>query len=112
MRSALRAITQVLEVGEREANQAYDKLIDEYNGVEYLESLQEHADDEVYQTALRIIERFFGDEDGEDENLAPATTASGTFAFGAPGFSSTPRKQLFQDDQAKSPKRYPLSNRA
>jgi hypothetical protein len=56
-----------------------------------LESLQEHPSDSVYKKTVKIIEAYFGaDEEQEDENLAPATTDSGTFGFGI----SSP-KQLF-----------------
>jgi importin subunit alpha-1 len=89
--AALDAIERVLEVSDRHSNLEYGRIFDEYNGIDYLESLQEHPSDSVYKKTVKIIEAYFGaDEEQEDENLAPTTTDSGTFGFGI----SSP-KQLF-----------------
>jgi hypothetical protein len=87
--AALDAIEQVLEVGDRHERD-YCKLLDEYNGIENLENLQEHPSNTVYEKTVKIIETFFGADEQEDENLAPAMTDSGTFGFGM----SSP-KELF-----------------
>jgi importin subunit alpha-6/7 len=60
-------------------------LIDEAGGLSKLEALQEHKVDEVYEKALKIVEKFFGGEDEEEsENLAPAVHSNqmNTFGFG------------------------------
>jgi hypothetical protein len=95
--ACLDAIERVLEVGERN-NQEYGRLFDEYNGIDYLENLQEHPSDSVYKKAITIIEGYFGAEEEEDENLAPTTTDSGTFGFGI----SSPAKQLFPAAEVSS----------
>eukprot|EP00934_Nitzschia_sp_Nitz4_P000438 Nitzschia sp. Nitz4//scaffold301_size22573//11579//13331//NITZ4_008554-RA/size22573-augustus-gene-0.6-mRNA-1//1//CDS//3329547016//438//frame0 len=83
--AALDGIERVLSVGEH-----YASMLDELQGVDYLENLQEHPSNEVYEKAIKIIETYFGSEDIEDENMAPVTTSSGQFGFGV----SSP-KQLF-----------------
>jgi HEAT repeat protein len=83
----LDAITRVLEVGEKHEKE-YTVLMDEYDGISKLEQLQEHPNEEVYKKTIKLLERFFSDEDADDENLAPATTETGTFSFGV-------SKQLF-----------------
>lgn len=62
-------------------------LIDEAGGVDKLETLQDHENQEIYERAVRIIEKYFGaDEDAsESENLAPAVSATqNVFSFGVP----------------------------
>eukprot|EP01037_Dinobryon_pediforme_P016663 gene16663-16843_t len=68
-------------------------LIDEAGGVDKLENLQEHENQEVYERAVRIIEKYFGTEDeNESENLAPAVSASqNVFSFGLPSSVTVPK---------------------
>jgi importin subunit alpha-1 len=94
---ALDAINRVLEVGEKHGKE-YTVLMDEYEGITKLEDLQEHPNEEVYKKTIKMLERFFSaDEDVDDENLAPATTAAGTFSFGV-------SKQLFPTNATLTPK--------
>lgn len=87
--ATLDAIERILDVGEQ-YHEDYAKLFDECNGIDHLENLQEHPSNAVYQKTVKIIETYFGEDDQDDENLAPVTTATGTFGFGI----SSP-KQLF-----------------
>lgn len=62
----------------------YAQLIDEAEGLDRIEHLQNHAHEEIYEKAVSILENFFDVEDGEVENLAPQIVAGqGTYAFGA-----------------------------
>eukprot|EP00339_Tiarina_fusa_P001100 CAMPEP_0117055134 /NCGR_PEP_ID=MMETSP0472-20121206/38213_1 /TAXON_ID=693140 ORGANISM="Tiarina fusus, Strain LIS" /NCGR_SAMPLE_ID=MMETSP0472 /ASSEMBLY_ACC=CAM_ASM_000603 /LENGTH=544 /DNA_ID=CAMNT_0004770997 /DNA_START=55 /DNA_END=1689 /DNA_ORIENTATION=+ len=87
--ACLDAIEHVLNVSDRQGL-SYGRVFDEYQGIESLENLQEHPSDQVYNKTIKIIETHFNADEEEDENLAPTTTDSGTFAFGAPS-----PKQLF-----------------
>ena len=59
---------------------------DEAEGIDKLEQLQEHENEDIYKGAVSLLEKHFGEDDDEDQNLAPNTTAHGGFAFGlAPG---------------------------
>jgi importin subunit alpha-2 len=58
------------------------RVFDEAEGIDKLESLQEHQNEKVYEKAVHILETYFGEEEDEDENLAPNNSAGG-FAFGA-----------------------------
>lgn len=78
----LDAIEAILKVGKHRGKD-YISFVDECDGLEKLENLQTHEDDAVYEKAVNIIENYFGFEDEEDENLAPAVNGD-TFAFGAP----------------------------
>jgi len=46
-------------------------MVEEAQGVDKIEDLQQHANEDVYHAALGIIDRFFGGE--EDTGVAPAT---------------------------------------
>ncbi len=64
---------------------AYANLVDEAEGLDKIEDLQNHANEEIYDKAANILEAFFDVEDGEVENLAPAIDANqGTYSFAAP----------------------------
>ena len=104
---SLDAIHNILTVGERNGYR-YAVLLDECGGVDKLEALQQHSDDAVYEKALEIIERFFG-EDGEadDENLAPAYVGD-SFAFGLS--SPPPAKILFDGPTGSTPSTFGSMN--
>jgi hypothetical protein len=55
--------------------------LDEADGVDKLEALQEHANEDIYKKAVELLETYFGEDDDEDENLLPNTAANG-FTFG------------------------------
>jgi len=59
--------------------------VDEADGLELLENLQEHENEEIYNKAVNIIETFFGTEDENEppQTIAPATSGD-AFAFGKP----------------------------
>jgi len=100
---AIRPLCDLLEVGEvrilvvaldaldailRSAGSAvagFIQLIDEADGVERIENLQEHESQEVYNRCVKMIESYFGGAEGAEEdceNLAPQTDDN-TFTFGA-----------------------------
>ena len=56
--------------------------LDECGGIEALENLQEHENDEVYQKAVELIETYCNDEEDEGENLVPEVGANNQFSFG------------------------------
>ncbi|KAK9915388.1 hypothetical protein WJX75_008550 [Coccomyxa subellipsoidea] len=90
---ALEGIENILKVGEAEKELAgpqgvnqYANLVDEAEGLDKIEDLQNHANEEIYDKAANILEAFFDVEDGEVENLAPAIDANqGTYSFGGTG---------------------------
>lgn len=56
-------------------------FIEEAGGIDHIESLQEHENQDVYEKALKLIETYFQDEEEEDMALAPEANGS-QFAFG------------------------------
>ncbi|CAM9604969.1 unnamed protein product [Chrysoparadoxa australica] len=76
MLEALEAILKTDDKGN------YAIKIDEADGLDAIENLQEHENEAVYEKAVHIIETYFGEND-EDENLAPNMQAgSAIFNFG------------------------------
>lgn len=78
----LDAIESILRVGKL-SSRDYVGYVDECDGLDKIESLQEHENDAVYKKTVGIIETYFGVEDGEDENLVPEINGD-QFAFGLP----------------------------
>ncbi|KAA8586131.1 hypothetical protein FQN60_007700 [Etheostoma spectabile] len=75
---ALNGLENILRLGEQEAKQEntgsgvnpYCSLIEEAYGLDKIEFLQSHDNQEIYQKAFDLIEHYFGVED-EDNSLAP-----------------------------------------
>jgi len=71
------------QVGEAEKELAgaggtnpYAQLVDEAEGLDKIEELQNHTNEDIYDKAVNILETFFDVEDGEVENLAPQVDAN------------------------------------
>lgn len=57
--------------------------LDEAGGIDKLEELQEHKNEDIYRKAVHILETYLGDSDEEDALAAPGTSAGGEqFQFG------------------------------
>lgn len=83
-----------METGRAFDDQSYIQMIEENDGLECIEQLQNHPSENIYNKCVSLIEDFFQVVDEGDENLAPVTNESGTFGFGfAPGLAAP--KQLF-----------------
>ncbi|KAL7980613.1 hypothetical protein Chor_001767 [Crotalus horridus] len=73
---ALNGLENILRLGEQEAKQSgtginpYCSLIEEAYGLDKIEFLQSHENQEIYQKAFDLYEHYFGIED-DDSTLAP-----------------------------------------
>jgi len=81
---ALEAIDNILQAGEKDIDEQsenkYVEMIEEAGGIEKIEELQTHEDNEVYEKAVRILETYFGVEDQEEMNFG---NQSNQFQFGS-----------------------------
>ena len=78
----LEALDAILKVGETGGDNVYVEAVQDADGIERLENLQEHENPEIYKKTISIIETYFSFEE-EDENLAPEVTAdANVFSFG------------------------------
>lgn len=84
---ALDAIENVLKVGQATADQMgsdenpYAVAIEEADGLDKLEELQSHANNDIYEKAMGILETYFGEDEDEDEDLQPEAGAC-SYGFG------------------------------
>jgi importin subunit alpha-1 len=90
---ALEGLENILKVGEADKELAgpagvnpYTALVDEAEGLDKVEDLQNHTNEDVYDKAVSLLETFFDVEGGEVENLAPAAVAGGAGGGGAYAF--------------------------
>ena len=87
---ALEGLENILKVGACDQQEAgapvnqFAAYIDEAGGLEKIELLQQHSNNEIYEKAVKIMESYFGLEDEEDQNLAPGVdAATNAYAFSA-----------------------------
>ncbi|CAK9184319.1 unnamed protein product, partial [Ilex paraguariensis] len=83
----LEGLENILKVGEAEKNlgstgdvNVYAQLIDEAEGLEKIENLQSHDNNEIYEKAVKILETYWLEED--DEQLPPGDASQSGFQFG------------------------------
>jgi importin subunit alpha-1 len=77
---ALEGLENILKIGEKESaatnfNQ-YATFIEEAEGLDKIELLQNHQNNDIYKKAVAILENYFAAEEEEDDNLAPAVDAN------------------------------------
>uniref|UniRef100_A0A674A2A4 Importin subunit alpha n=1 Tax=Salmo trutta TaxID=8032 RepID=A0A674A2A4_SALTR len=84
---SLNGLENILRLGEQEAKQngtginPYCALIEEAYGLDKIEFLQSHENQEIYQKAFDLIEHYFGVEE-EDASIAPQVDQNqGQFIF-------------------------------
>ena len=82
---ALEGLENILKVGEADrqddAPNVFAQYIDEAEGLEKIESLQNHTNNDIYDKAMRLLETYFGLEDDDAQNLVPEVQGN-QFAFG------------------------------
>uniref|UniRef100_A0A7S3RB89 Importin subunit alpha n=1 Tax=Dunaliella tertiolecta TaxID=3047 RepID=A0A7S3RB89_DUNTE len=88
---ALEGLENILKVGDQlrkmpgsSGVNPYAQLIEDAEGLDKIEVLQDHPNEDLYEKAVHILETYFDIDEGEDQNLAPAVDSQGTYAFGAP----------------------------
>ena len=103
---AMEAIENILKVGVRlgSVGEAYPRYLDEAGGIEKLEELQAHENEDIYEKALHIIDTYLGGEEVEDENLVPQTDGN-QFVFGA---SADTQGKVMNDDEEQVHSAAPL----
>eukprot|EP01083_Nonionella_stella_P206948 752256_1 len=88
---AMEGLENILRVGYEDSlknntNNIFADYVEEAGGIDKLEAVQTHANADVYEKAVQIVTEFFaGDEDVENEELAPQVDSMGGFQFGAQG---------------------------
>ncbi|KAK8718142.1 hypothetical protein V6N13_045387 [Hibiscus sabdariffa] len=84
----LEGLENILKLGEAEKNlghtgdiNLYAQLIDDAEGLEKIENLQSHDNNEIYEKAVKILETYWM-EDDDDEPLPPGDASQSGFELG------------------------------
>eukprot|EP00127_Corallochytrium_limacisporum_P001618 Clim_evm15s70 gene=Clim_evmTU15s70 len=82
---ALDGLENILKVGQKEAQfntgkNIYALMIEDCNGLQKIEDLQDHANEDIYKKSYEIIDHFFSAEE-DDPDLNPQTQGN-QYAFG------------------------------
>ena len=78
---ALEALKAIL-TSSQVTGKGYEKVVEDMEGLDRLEALQDHENEEVYNKVVHIITTFFdgeGEDENENENVAPDGQS---FSFG------------------------------
>ncbi|XP_027349499.1 importin subunit alpha-4-like [Abrus precatorius] len=72
----LEGLENILKVGEADKEMGlhggtniYAEMVEEYGGLEKIERLQNHDNNEIYKRAVRILERFWDEEELDETNV-------------------------------------------
>jgi len=84
----LDALENILKVGLADANEgngenAYADIVEECGGLDTLEELQRHENEEVYEKSVKLLQDYFESEEDDGMGMAPEVDAStNQFSFG------------------------------
>jgi len=88
----LDAMSNILKVGQKDANATeenqFAEMIEEHGGLDTLEELQRHENEEIYEKSVKILQDYFESEEDDGMGMAPEIDQSkGQFAFGGGQFT-------------------------
>ena len=83
---ALEAIENILKIGDLDSKSnnginVYADFVEEAEGIDKIEQLQTHQNNEIYEKAVKILEQYFSAEQDDIQNVAP-NTGGNQFQFG------------------------------
>mmetsp|Transcript_34315 Transcript_34315/g.67576 ORF Transcript_34315/g.67576 Transcript_34315/m.67576 type:complete len:537 (+) Transcript_34315:125-1735(+) len=86
---ALEGVENILAVGQKDAAETgvnkFSEFVEECGGLDGLEDLQQHDNEEIYHKSVSLLKNFFESEEEEEDMVAPAVNGN-QFSFGlAPG---------------------------
>lgn len=89
----LEGLENILKVGEADkeagntAVNIYLEMIDDSDGLDKIENLQSHDNNEIYEKAVEILERYWVEEE-EEQNLQDGANQEFNFGTGQPNIPS------------------------
>ncbi|GJN06160.1 hypothetical protein PR202_ga23861 [Eleusine coracana subsp. coracana] len=88
----LEGLENILKVGEQEKTSGatgevnvFAQMIDEAEGLEKIENLQSHDNNEIYEKAVKLLEVYWLEEEEDDAMATAADVPPGVFDFGKGG---------------------------
>lgn len=85
---ALEGLENILRVGEEEARAMNTSnqmaiYVSEAEGLNKIEDLQQHSNNDIYEKSIKLLETYFGVEEEEEmTSIAPTTAEGNQFQFG------------------------------
>ena len=85
---ALEGLENILRVGEEEAKATNTSnqmaiYVSEAEGLNKIEDLQQHSNNDIYEKSIKLLETYFGVEEEEEmTSIAPTTAEGNQFQFG------------------------------
>lgn len=91
----LEGLENILKVGEAEKNlgntgdvNVYAQMVEDVEGLEKIESLQSHDNNEIYEKAVKILEAYWLEED--DDTMPPGDASQPDMQFGGNNLPPVP----------------------
>lgn len=91
----LEGLENILKVGEAEKNlgntgdvNVYAQMVEDVEGLEKIESLQSHDNNEIYEKAVKILEAYWLEED--DDTMPPGDASQPDMQFGGNDLPAVP----------------------
>jgi importin subunit alpha-6/7 len=84
---ALEGLENILKTGEDDSRASGTQnqmavYVSEADGLNKIEDLQQHSNNEIYEKCIKILETYFGVEDEEEMAALAPTEEGGQFGFG------------------------------
>jgi len=85
---ALEGLENILRIGEKESKSrgtanVYAAFVEEAEGLDKIENLQNHQNNDIYEKSVKILESYFAAEEEQDNSMVPPIASGGqTYAFG------------------------------
>ncbi|GHP07012.1 inositol monophosphatase 1 [Pycnococcus provasolii] len=94
---ALEGLENILRIGEEDKRAGimdqnpFVQEIDQVGGLDLIEQLQNHPNNDIYDKCVKLLETYIGLEEEEDQNLAPSMDeGANQYTFGAPAAAGAP----------------------
>lgn len=90
----LDALDNVLKIGKKDAqgteDNQYADLVEECGGLDTLEDLQRHENEDIYEKSVKLLQDYFESEEDDGMGMAPDVDEStGQFSFGSNQFGDS-----------------------
>merc|ERR1719170_16059 len=90
----LDALDNILKIGKKDArgteDNQYADWVEECGGLDTLEDLQRHENEDIYEKSVKLLQDYFESEEDDGMGMAPEVDQStGQFSFGQCGASQT-----------------------
>ena len=86
---ALEGLENILKIGDgmkdNNGENPHANTVELANGLDKIDELQNHENNDIYERAVKILEKYFGAVDEEGGEDAPQLGADGQFQFGSQG---------------------------